>query len=118
LAGTQAATMSASGIDLSTAGALDILGDTAAMGELDALTMVNNASREAYGYRMQAENDRLNAKMARRSGNMGAMTTLLTAPIQAYGAYQLAGGTWSPFGGSGSGAAKAGKTFAKAPKGF
>lgn len=110
--------MSASGIDLSTAGALDILGDTAAMGELDALTMVNNASREAYGYRMQAENDRLNAKMARRSGNMGAMTTLLTAPIQAYGAYQLAGGTWSPFGGGGSGAAKAGKTFAKAPKGF
>ena len=118
LAGTQAATMSASGIDLSTAGALDILGDTAAMGELDALTMVNNASREAYGYRMQAENDRLNAKMARRSGNMGAMTTLLTAPIQAYGAYQLAGGTWSPFGSGGSGAAKAGKTFAKAPKGF
>ncbi|RLR66532.1 hypothetical protein CKA49_34490, partial [Pseudomonas aeruginosa] len=34
LAGTQAATMSASGIDLRTAGALDILGDTAAMGEL------------------------------------------------------------------------------------
>ena len=42
---------------------------------------------------------------------MGAMTTLLTAPIQAYGAYQLAGGTWSPFSGGGSGAAKASKHF-------
>lgn len=62
LAGSQAATMSASGLDLSSSGALDMFGDTAAMGELDALTLVNNASREAYGLRMQAANDRLQEK--------------------------------------------------------
>lgn len=103
LAGSQAAAMSASGLDLSSAGALDMFGDTAAMGELDSLTLVNNAQREAYGLRMQAANDRLQAKMSRREGNFGAATTLLTAPIKAYGAYQLAGGGWDPF----SGASKA-----------
>lgn len=97
LAGSQAAAMSASGLDLSSAGALDMFGDTAAMGELDSLTLVNNAQREAYGLRMQAANDKLQAKMSRREGNFGAATTLLTAPIKAYGAYQLAGGTWNPF---------------------
>lgn len=99
LAGSQAAAMSASGLDLSSAGALDMFGDTAAMGTLDSLTLVNNSQREAYGLRMQAASDRLNAKMSRREGNFGAATTLLTAPIKAYGAYQLAGGTWNPFSG-------------------
>jgi hypothetical protein len=28
---------------------------------------------------------------------MGALTTLLTAPLNAYGAYKMAGGEWSPF---------------------
>ncbi|EUD09159.1 hypothetical protein PO864_17745 [Providencia alcalifaciens] len=104
LAGSQAAAMSANGLDLSSAGALDMFGDTAAMGELDALTLVNNASREAYGLRMQAANDRLQAKMSRREGNFGAATTLLTAPIKAYGAYKLAGGAWDPFSGTSSAA--------------
>ncbi|WP_273803119.1 hypothetical protein [Providencia rettgeri] len=106
LAGSQAAVMSASGLDLSSAGALDMFGDTAAMGTLDSLTLVNNSQREAYGLRMQAASDRLNAKMSRREGNFGAMTTLLTAPIKAYGAYQLAGGKWNPFTGEDNPATK------------
>lgn len=53
-AGTQAATMGATGADLSTGGALDIFGDTAQFGALDALTTVNNAQREAYGYQVQS----------------------------------------------------------------
>ncbi|ELI0535538.1 hypothetical protein Q8U12_003691 [Salmonella enterica] len=96
-AGTQAATMGATGADLSTGGALDIFGDTAQFGALDALTTVNNAQREAYGYQVQAENYKAQASSARKQGNMGAFTTLLTAPLQAYGAYQMGGGTWSPF---------------------
>lgn len=96
-AGTQAATMGATGAYLSTGGALDIFGDTAQFGALDALTTVNNAQREAYGYQVQAENYKAQASSARKQGNMGAFTTLLTAPLQAYGAYQMGGGTWSPF---------------------
>ncbi|MEQ5753808.1 hypothetical protein ABN363_01685 [Providencia rettgeri] len=106
LAGSQAAAMSANGLDLSSAGALDMFGDTAAMGTLDSLTLVNNSQREAYGLRMQAASDRLNAKMSRKEGNFGAMTTLLTAPIKAYGAYQLAGGKWNPFTGEDTPATK------------
>ncbi|EAW2473192.1 hypothetical protein QBB50_003243 [Salmonella enterica] len=96
-AGTQAATMGATGADLSTGGALDIFGDTAQFGALDALTTVNNAQREAYGYEVQAANYKAQASASRKQGNMGAFTTLLTAPLQAYGAYQMGGGTWSPF---------------------
>ncbi|HCD1470280.1 hypothetical protein ACE3LU_01070 [Enterobacter hormaechei subsp. steigerwaltii] len=96
-AGTQAATMGATGADLSTGNALDIFGDTAQFGTLDALTTVNNAQREAYGYQVQSANYDAQAVSARKQGNMGAMTTLLTTPLQAYGAYQMAGGTWSPF---------------------
>lgn len=95
--GTQAATMGATGADLSTGNALDIFGDTAQFGALDSLTTVNNARREAYGYQVQAANYKAEASSARKQGNVGAATTLLTAPLKAYGAYQMFGGTWSPF---------------------
>lgn len=96
-AGTQAAIMGATGTDLSTGGALDIFGDTSQFGTLDALTTVNNAQREAYGLQVQGSNYQSQASAARKQGNTGAMTTLLTAPLQAYGAYKIAGGEWSPF---------------------
>lgn len=85
------------GADLSTGNALDIFGDTAQFGALDSLTTVNNAQREAYGYQVQAANYKAEASSARKQGNVGAATTLLTAPLKAYGAYQMFGGTWSPF---------------------
>lgn len=87
----------ATGADLSTGNALDIFGDTAQFGALDSLTTVNNAQREAYGYQVQAANYKAEASSARKQGNVGAATTLLTAPLKAYGAYQMFGGTWSPF---------------------
>ncbi|HCR3553266.1 TPA: hypothetical protein ON622_003233, partial [Morganella morganii] len=59
-------------------------------------TVMNNASREAYGYKLQAANDRLNAKMSRRQGNIGAIGTILTTPLNAWGAYKVAGGTGNP----------------------
>lgn len=95
--GTQAATMAASGGDLSSGSSLDIFGDTAQFGQLDALTTVNNAQREAYGLQVQSANYKNQAKSARAQGNAGAMTTLLTAPINAYGAYSALGGSWNPF---------------------
>ncbi|ELY5839788.1 hypothetical protein SNN66_000931 [Cronobacter sakazakii] len=95
--GSQAAAIAAGGGDLSTGGSLDIMGDTAQFGELDALTTVNNASREAYGYQTQAANSRAEASSARSQANMGVFSTMLTAPLSAYGAYKMGGGTWNPF---------------------
>lgn len=96
-AGTQAATLAATGADLSSGTALDIFGDTAQFGTLDALTTVNNAQREAYGYQVQAANYLSQASAERQQGKMGALSTLLTAPLGAYGAYKFVGGEWNPF---------------------
>lgn len=96
-AGTQAATMGATGADLSTGNALDIFGDTAKYGQLDALTTVNNAQREAYGYQVQGMNATAQGNSALSQSRAAVTQTLLSAPLKAYGAYQMAGGTWSPF---------------------
>jgi hypothetical protein len=95
--GTQAATMAATGAELGSGSSLDIFGDTAQFGALDALTTVNNAQREAYGFRVQGANYQSQANSARSAGSAGLTQTLLTAPLKAYGAYQMGGGTWNPF---------------------
>lgn len=56
LIGSQRASIGASGFDLGDETSVGIVGDTAAMGELDALTIRNNAAREAWGYRVQGSN--------------------------------------------------------------
>ncbi len=53
--GQQQARLAGQGTDLE-GSPTDILGDTAATGELDALTIRSNAAREAWGYRVQATN--------------------------------------------------------------
>lgn len=95
--GTQAATLGATGADLSSGSALDVFGDTAQFGTLDALTTVNNAQREAYGYQVQSSNYQAQANAADAAGKSAMTQTLLTAPLKAYGAYGAGGGTWSPF---------------------
>lgn len=95
--GTQTANMAATGAELGSGSSLDIFGDTAQFGTLDALTTVNNAQREAYGLQVQGGNYQSQANAAKSAGKSGMSQTLLTAPLQAYGAYQMGGGTWSPF---------------------
>ncbi|MBN9089160.1 MAG: hypothetical protein J0J01_19820 [Reyranella sp.] len=60
---TQRAAMAGNGSDVNSGSAIDIVGDTAAAGEFDALTIRNNAERAAYGDKVQA-------------GNFGADATL------------------------------------------
>lgn len=95
--GTQAATMGATGADLGSGNALDIFADTAQFGTLDALTTVNNAQREAYGYQVQGMNATAQGNAAQSQARSAVTQTILTAPLKAYGAYQMGGGTWSPF---------------------
>lgn len=54
--GSQQAAMAANGIDISSGTALDIVEDTSAMGELDALTTRYNAETQAQAYEQQANN--------------------------------------------------------------
>ena len=63
LKGRQRAVMASTGFEINSDDAIDILADTAEMGELDALTIQNNADREAWGYAIEGSN----------AGNQAAM---------------------------------------------
>lgn len=67
----------ASGIDLGSDNVVDTLSDTAMMGELDALTIRNNAQRESTNYLNSATGKTAAGKNARSAGNMTAMSTVL-----------------------------------------
>lgn len=81
----QRAGMSASGVEINSGSALDLIVGTREMGELDALRIENNAAREAYGYRSQGMNYKAQGKLDRYAGNTGAVgTALSTAGNAAY----------------------------------
>ncbi|MDI3415699.1 hypothetical protein [Pantoea sp. V106_11] len=107
LSGTQAATMAASGVDLGGGTAVDIFGDTAQMGELDALTTVNNAKAQAYGLQTQAAGNRSQASAYTSFGNQQVATTLLNGAIGSFQGYREAGGK-NPFANSGNGSVNSG----------
>jgi len=97
MAGTQRAALAASGVQLDQGSPVDILSDTAQFGELDALTIRNNAEREAYGYRVQGMNfgaeaglQQSRASSAMTSAAIGAGSTLLSGAASAYDRYS----TW------------------------
>jgi len=67
--------------------ALDILSDTAQLGEEDALTIRNNAAREAWGYRNQASEASRWGANQKSNAMSAAGGSLLTSGSQAYGMY-------------------------------
>ncbi len=66
--GAQRAGIAAGNVDVSFGSAVDVQGDAAFLGELDALTLRTNAAREAWGYRVQATDIRKKAEIARKEG--------------------------------------------------
>lgn len=80
--GSQQAAMAANGMDISQGTSLDIIEDTAAMGELDALQIQTNYEKKALAYEQQANNytnqanlDYISGKNAYTSGKVGAITS-------------------------------------------
>lgn len=100
LIGTQRAAMAASGgvVDMDS-NAL-IQQDTAQLGELDALTISNNAAREAYGYQVEASETMRTAKTLKAQGARAPMTSMLGGALQGAGS-SFGGGS---FGGGGNSA--------------
>jgi hypothetical protein len=66
--GQQRAGIAANNIDVAFGSAVDVQGDAAFLGELDALTIRTNAAREAWGYDVQAEDLHARATIARQTG--------------------------------------------------
>jgi hypothetical protein len=76
--GTQRASLAGQGTALDDGSPLDIVSDTAASGEMDALTIRDNATREAWGYRAQAANFAAQEQLAsQQSGWLGTGASLL-----------------------------------------
>jgi hypothetical protein len=61
--GAQRATLAGRGIDMSEGSALNILTDTAYLGEQDVLTVRDNTAKNVWAARVQASNDRSNAEL-------------------------------------------------------
>lgn len=78
LAGRQQAVLAASNVDIGSGSPLDILADTAVLGELDAQTIKGNAAREAAGYQQQGDLAGMRAKSAKSAGMVGAFGTALS----------------------------------------
>lgn len=81
----------ASGVDVQSGSAVDVVSGTAMMTELEAQIAKNNAGREAWGYRTQAGQFRTQAKNARDSGDVQAIGSILggIGGAAAYGAPSL-----------------------------
>lgn len=96
--GAQRAAIAASGVSVGSGSALDVQTDTAHLGELDALTLRNNAAREAWGFDVQAADLRAKAAMAAAGGRNTAQSlrnasygTILTGVLSTYGMGKDAG---------------------------
>jgi len=83
--GQQRAAMAASGIDTTSGTPLNVLGDTAKLGELDALTIRSNTARKVYNMRVEGLSDTNEATLdvakassASAAGQTAGFSTLLS----------------------------------------
>jgi len=74
--------------------------DTAQLGELDALTISNNAAREAYGYQVEATGLIKNAGTLQKNAKNAVMTSVIGGALGGMGS-SFGGGGGSMFGSSG-----------------
>jgi hypothetical protein len=88
IAGAQKSVVASRNVKAGTGTALDLLSDTAQIGEEDALTIRNESARESWGYRFQADESRRYGKSAYRNSQYAAGSTLLTGGAQAYGLWR------------------------------
>lgn len=95
---SQRTAIAANNLDMSTGTPLDILGDTAALGEQDALMIRANAAREAWGFRTQAVDFRNSGSMARAAGRNAARGTYLTTAASLMDMASAFGGSTAPAG--------------------
>lgn len=70
--GRQRAGFAAGNIDVGTGSAVDVTADAAYIGEVDALTIRTNATREAWGFEVQKVDLLKRAQIARKGGAMAA----------------------------------------------
>lgn len=96
--GSERAQMAANGIDLGMGSASDILTSTTMMGERDVLTVRDNANRQSWAYKVQAQNYTSEANMDTSMSNsidptMAGLSSLIggaTGVARSYNSYNNA----------------------------
>lgn len=83
VAGAQRVGFAAAGIDVGSQSVVNLAAGTHMLAELDALTAMNNAARQAWGYRRRAEDLRERGEAFAQQGGLAAAGTLLTGVAQA-----------------------------------
>lgn len=99
--GTQRAAMAASGGQVGTGSNAIMEQDTAQLAEFDALTIMNNAAREAYGYDVQRVDALNTARNLEKQGKSGVLRSLLGGALQG-GMMAAASGAFAPASGAGA----------------
>lgn len=89
--GAQVNAMSGSGLLIGSESFGDILDSSDMLAEIDAMNIMRNAEREAYGLQVEAQNQRSNAGFLKANAKatsplFSAGTSLLTSGMQYYGA--------------------------------
>lgn len=79
LIGSQRTGFAGQGVDVGQGSAADVQADAAFMGELDALTIRNNAARAARGYAQQAMLDKMGGEAKASEGDWAAASTAIGA---------------------------------------
>lgn len=98
----QKAIQGASGLDVESGSPIDVRSGTSTIGELDALTIRNNAAREAYGYQVQGGNFDTQGELDKAAASNDSTSGYLNASSSILGS---ASSIASKFGTGGSGSA-------------
>lgn len=76
--GDQRVSLASQGVEINEGSAVDVQANAAYLGELDAVTIKNNAAREAWGYKVQAKDLTARGNIAAMTADSMAANTLLT----------------------------------------
>lgn len=85
LAASQKVAMAAQGLDVSSGSPSETIESTRAVGAVEEMNIRTNAWREAWGYKVNAINERSQGEMAQIAGDGAAKQTLLAGGMQAVG---------------------------------
>jgi len=104
--GAQQARHAAMGLEVDSGSAADLAYDTGSMSERDALTIRNNAVREAWGYNQQARFVRYEGRLAKRAGWQAGWSSAVGGTLSAI--FSMPGGSSTPSGPQGGGSSASG----------
>jgi hypothetical protein len=92
--GSIAANQGAGGISTNSGSALDTKTSTQELGQLDALQVRSNATKEAYGYQVQSVSDEAQARLDQQSAHYAKEASYVNAASTFLGSASDAAGNW------------------------